>query len=145
MVWRQMKRVAEDAVVASAASAGLIFAGWLSLGVYPVVPVLAQAIGVSTMTPASESLMEFALRQGGAFAVLIIVLFYYRRDYRDLTAYKDNRDNQMVEMVREQTKANSEMAAALRENNIIVHQAKNVLRDYVPLPTRRMEDQRGTS
>jgi hypothetical protein len=114
-----------DAVTASVSTIGVTMAGWLSVGVAPVYPVLAQMV---TGTPQSaESMLEFAIRQGGAIAVLMLVLFYYRRDYRELVSYKTERDRLLFELVKESTKANVEMAAAIRENNVIVHQAKNLL------------------
>ena len=131
-----------DMVRAVAAGAGLTFAGWLSVGIRPLGPVFAQALGTA-LPPSSESILEFAARQGGALVVLVIVLFYYRRDYRDLTAYRQARDEMLVMLVQESTKANTEMSNALRENNVVVHQAKNVLndvlRDYVT-PQRRVTD-----
>lgn len=122
------------------ATSGLVMAGWLSVGILPVTPVLAQMIGATTAAPSSESLFEFAVRQGGAFVILFVVLFYYRRDYRDLTDYKTLRDQVLVELVKENVKASADMANALRENNVVVHQAKNVLKDYVAPPSRRMGD-----
>jgi len=119
-----------DFVGASVASVALMFAGWLSVGIRPVTPILAQIVGIP-VSPSAESIVDFALRQGGAFAILVIVLYFYRKDYRDLNDYRKGRDELLVGLVRDQTKAQTEMAAALRENNIIVHQAKNVLREHL--------------
>lgn len=138
-----MREGAEDIAKASAASFSLIFAGWLSVGIRPISPIFAQVFGGDTvpLTPNHESIFEFAVRQGGAFAILLIVLFYYRRDYRDLVAFRTERDQILVDLVKESTKANTEMANALRENNVVVHQAKNVMATYLPTQTRRIGDQ----
>jgi hypothetical protein len=120
-----MRAWLSDAAAASMATAGVTVAGWLSVGIAPVYPMLAQVV---TGTPqGSESMVEFAIRQGGAIVVLMIVLFYYRRDYRELVSYKAERDRLMIELVKESTAANVEMASAIRENNVIVHQAKNLM------------------
>lgn len=136
------KDALEDAVSASATAATLVFAGWLSVGIQPIVPMIQYlwllAQGVQTAPVPTESILEFAMRQGGAFAILLIVLWFYRRDYRDLVAFRTERDKLLVELVENSTKSNAEMAAALRENNIVVHRAKNVMQEYLPL--RRDDD-----
>ena len=129
-------RAVEDATVASVAASGLVFAGWLSVGIEPVGPMFAQLIGSSV--PSGETFFEFAIRQGGAFAVLLIVLFYYRRDYRDLTAFRSERDAQLVAMVKEATQSNAAMADALRENTTVVQRANYLIAEH--LPTRRLDD-----
>lgn len=127
-----------DLVRSVAAAGSLVVAGWLSVGIRPVTPVIAQALGLPT-NPPTETLFEFAIRQGGAFAILALVLFFYRRDWRDLTDYKGSRDTVLTGLVAEHTKAMTEMAAALRENNVVIHQAKNVLAAQVG-PARRLGD-----
>lgn len=109
------------------ASGCLVFAGWISVGFRPTTPLLAQMIGATPAMPSVESFPEFAIRQGGAFAILALVLFFYRRDWRELTDYKSQRETTLITTIKEHTIAMSEMAAALRENNIVVHQTKNVL------------------
>lgn len=103
----------------TAASSGLICAAWLSVGIRPVGPVFAlmfaQMTGGATV-PGSEGIMEFAIRQGGAFAILALVLFYYRRDYRALTAFQQEQINRLLEAMSTTAKVNAEVTAALREN-----------------------------
>jgi hypothetical protein len=145
MTWIWTRVFLSDALQASIAACALTFAGWLSLGIAPVTPILMQIVGVQQAAyPPSETILEFAVRQGGAFAILLIVLFYYRRDYRDLVNYKNGRDQALMELIRENTKASTDMANAMRENNIIVHAAKNIMRDIAdqtPMPpTRRRDD-----
>lgn len=135
---RRFLRQLHDLGFAFVTGFGFILAGWIAVGVKPVVPVFAQAFGNEPRSLSSESLMEFAIRQGGAFAVLVLVLYFYRRDYRDLNDYRKDRDAILVQIVTDSTKAQTEMAAALAQNNIVVHQTKNVIRDL--LPHRRIDD-----
>lgn len=107
------------------AATGLILAGWMSLGIKPVTPVFAQVLNPTA--PSAESLPEFAIRQGGAFAILALVLFYYRRDYRDLTTHKSAREEMLVALITEHTKAQADMAATIRANNETI----TALRDFM--------------
>lgn len=86
-----------------------------------------ESVGVGAMP--QEPMMEWALRQGGALAVLLVVLFFYRRDYRDLAQFWRDQHKVMADLVATNTKANTEMMTALRENTIVVHATKNVLAD----------------
>ncbi len=128
-----------DAVRAFAAASGFVFAGWLSLGVAPVTPVLAQAIGVPTATSPSESLPEFAVRQGGAFAILALVLFYYRRDYRELTADKQADRAKLVDLVAAHATTMTEMSSALRENNQVIREMRVLMIRSGVVPDNRVD------
>lgn len=132
-------RFAFDVLRAGTSASALLLAGWLSVGMRPLTPILAQIITAQPGPPGSESIPEFALRQGGAFAILALVLFYYRRDWRDLTDYKGQRETILMDLIKENSKSSADMAAALRENNIVVHQAKNILASYVG-PAQRAGD-----
>jgi hypothetical protein len=56
----------------------------------------------STIDPAA------ILQQGGFFAVLLVVLYFYRRDYGRLVSEKDAYITQLIEMVRNGTRVLSE-------------------------------------
>ena len=118
-----LKALAEDIAVVCLTAFLFVLAGALSAG-----PTL-YAQGVPTaLFPATDSLTEFALRQGGALAILLVVLFYYRRDYRDLVDYRSERDKILVTIIQDSSRAKTEMADAMRENNRIV---QAVFQDHV--------------
>lgn len=93
-------------------------------------------VGSPSFPPVSDSLVEWAIKQGGALLVLLVVLFFYRRDYHGVTDFWKEQNKIVTELVIASTKAQADMTNALRENNMIVHQAKNVLQQMVP-PERR--------
>lgn len=99
--------------------------------------VVAQALAP---TPSEQTIAQWALEKGGAFAVILIILFFYRRDYVQLTDFWRAQSETMKDLVEENTKAQTETAAALRENTVVVHQAKNVMQKY--LPERGIDDGR---
>lgn len=97
------------------------------------------------MTPEEMNFWKQILREGGAYTVLLVVLFFYRQDWKMLHAC----DRDLVETTKQQydltagmliksTEAQTKVAAALAENTVVVHRVKSVLRAY--LPQRRAED-----
>lgn len=78
-----------------------------------------------------ESMLEWGLKQTGLLAVLILVLYFYRRDYQALTTFHKDFGATMKELVQENTKATVEMAGALRSNTEVVHGAKNAMQSFV--------------
>jgi hypothetical protein len=85
-----------------------------------------------------EPLIIEGLRQGGLLAVILIVLFFYRRDYARLTDFWKEHNAQMMDLVRSNTKAQADTASALSQNTVVVHQAKQVMAQH--FPSRRGED-----
>lgn len=125
------------AVVAVAALAG---AGAVSSGVSIAGTVPPQALaapdggaaatedtGGATAVAGETSFIEFAIRQGGALGVLAVVLWFYRRDYKALTEFWKQQNELTTRLVEDNTKAQTDMAAALRENTTVVHGAKNAI------------------
>lgn len=84
------------------------------------------------------SIAQWAVREGGAFVVILVILFFYRRDWKTATEFWREQNVLTTNLVIAATKAQTETAAALRENTTVVHQAKHVMQRY--LPTRRDED-----
>ena len=64
-----------------------------------------------------ESLAEWAIRQGGAFAVLVIVLWFYRRDYKDLSEYWKQHAEGLTTLIQNHTKAETELSKAIENNS----------------------------
>ena len=79
-----------------------------------------------------------ALREGGAYLVIVLLLHFYRRDLKTAGEYWKDQNAITTQLAKESTKANTEMAAALAQNTVVVHAAKNVMQQY--LPKRRDED-----
>jgi hypothetical protein len=73
------------------------------------------------------TIMQWAVREGGAFAVILVILFFYRRDWKTAVEFWRDQHATTTQLVQDNTRAQTETAAALRENTVVVHQAKNVL------------------
>ena len=84
------------------------------------------------------TLLQWGIREGGAFVVILVILFFYRRDWNTAVNFWRDQHAITTQLVQEATKAQAETAAALRENNVVVHQAKQTLQTL--LPNRRDED-----
>jgi hypothetical protein len=113
---------------------------WLSLAL-----VQGQAVSPDP-SGAQFSFLERAFDKGGGYAIAVILLFFYRRDYSALVA-------PLTQLVINATAAQTETAAAMRENTAVVHGLKSVLQHYLPqqalreLEIRREDDRakrRGT-
>lgn len=129
-------RIWLDMSQALVASGSLLVASWLSVGLGPISPMFAQILGQPPGAPTPDTFIDFAARNGAAGAILALVLFFYRRDWRELTDYKGQRETSLTLTVAENVKALTEMSAALRENTIVVHQAKNILASHIGPATR---------
>lgn len=124
-----------DFVFAALATVALGVAGYLST---QSAIAFAQVFSEPPAPANLPALIKFAVEQGGALAVLLVVLFFYRRDYRYLSEYRENQFREMLDLVKQNTAAQTDTAAAIRENAVVVHQAKNVIQQH--LPSRRSED-----
>lgn len=130
-------RGCRDVLMALVATVALGAAGYLST---TSAVAFAQTFNEPTAVTATglPAVVKFAIEQGGALAVLVVVLFFYRRDYRYLSEYRENQFREMLDLVKQNTAAQTDTAAAIRENAIVVHQAKNVIQQH--LPSRRSDD-----
>lgn len=129
------------------AFAAVVFLGVVNLAIMPRLgdqmtavlngqQLLTQTGETSTMDEAR--LFQVAVQQGGLLLVLVIVLFFYRRDYLYLTSFWKDQNTIVTNLVAENTKATTEMATAMRENTVVVQQAKTVMATH--LPRKRAED-----
>lgn len=75
---------------------------------------------------------QWAVREGGAFVVILVILFFYRRDWKTATEFWRDQHVITTQLVVAATKAQTETAAALRENTTVVHQTKHVMQKYLP-------------
>ncbi len=90
---------------------------------------------------AQYSLLQWAIDRGGRDVILIVVLFFYRRDWQALVGDTKEQLAVLTTLVINATRAQTETADALRENNVVVHQARRVMETYLPdIPMRRDVD-----
>lgn len=83
-----------------------------------------------TPTGAELTLLQWGLDKGGAYVVILVVLFFYRRDWAKVSDYKDQQLAMLMALVQENTRAQALVGDALRENNVIVHGAKRLLEQH---------------
>ncbi len=102
------------------------------------IPIMASALvaGLILQPPGGApmtdvSLIERALREGGFFAIILILLYFYRRDTKWATEFWKDQAAEFAVCIKENTKSQVEIASALRENNVVVHQAKNLLASHL--------------
>lgn len=98
---------------------GLLFAGWVSIGDWDAHTFFAQAIPVVDAIPPSwQSAFEFVLRQGGAIAVvLLVVLWVVRRDYRSQVDDLKEQKVLLVGLIKESVSSNQELKASVDKSN----------------------------
>ena len=85
------------------------------------------------------SLLEHALREGGFFALVLMLLWFYRRDTKWATEFWKDEAGKRETMIRESTRVQAEVAAALTQNTVVVHQAKRVLEQYLSAQSGRFD------
>lgn len=103
---------------------------------------LAGLVGFQALDPSlslQSSVLERVLREGGFFGLVLMLLFFYRRDTKWATEFWKEEASARAVLIRENTKAQADVAAALAQNNVIVHQAKRVLETF-PVPHRRADN-----
>lgn len=60
------------------------------------------------------------LTKGGAFAVILVILFFYRRDWKTAVDFWQNQSQMTTQLVQQATASQTENSAALRENSAIL-------------------------
>jgi len=122
-----------------------LFGLWIVAGIFTDLSTAKTFIGSAAVTssffvsqttvvadPMGATLLERVAREGGFFAIVLILLYFYRRDTKWATEFWKERAEENAKMIAENARSQSELAAALRENNVIVHQAKNIIAEYYP-------------
>jgi hypothetical protein len=93
-----------------------------------VTVAVASALGftgslnlVATSIPGAEELQLVQyLEKGGGWAVLLVVLWVYRRDYKRLSEGETERVNQLIDLHEKSAKATQEVAVALTRNTEVL-------------------------
>lgn len=98
---------------------GWVFAGVLMAYLLSVIPAFAQ--GTSGIVPlvTNDPISEY-LTKGGSFAVIFILLFFYRRDWRTAVDFWKDQHKTTTELVQQATKAQTDNSAAIRENSMLI-------------------------
>ncbi len=68
---------------------------------------------------ATDPVAEY-LTRGGAFAVILIILFFYRKDWIRLVDQRQGQMEILTNLVQQATKAQGDNSAALRENSAVI-------------------------
>jgi hypothetical protein len=99
--------------------------------------LIAAEQGGDTVGQAEQvSLLQWGIREGGAFVVILVILFFYRRDWKTAVEFWRDQHAITTDLVIQATKAQVSMEAALRENTVVVHQTKGVIQNYIPAGRR---------
>lgn len=87
-------------------------------------------------TQEQTTLLQWAFQQGGAFVVILVVLFYYRRDFLKKDTERKTEGqllaDTLIPLCKDAIRAQTECAAALRENTVVTHGVKRVFERQFP-------------
>lgn len=99
---------------------------------------------MQTVDPSTQlTLVQWAIDKGGAYVVILVVLFFYRRDWQTAVNFWKDQSKITVDLIIEATKAQDATAAALAQNTVVVHQAKRVMEIYLSdIPFNTVEAKR---
>lgn len=103
----------------------------------PATTIRAQAAEAAD----PETLGKLIAREGSAYTVIVVILFFYRRDWKTAVEFWKDQHALTMELVKDATKAQVDTASALRESTIVTHQLKRVVEGNFPL--RRGDDNFG--
>ena len=79
--------------------------------------VQAAHLGATGMTPDLTDFLKWGLTQGGLVAVVLVLLWSYRRDLARLGTDERQRNELLVALITKTTAAFSELTAAVRETH----------------------------
>lgn len=101
-------------------------------GLYMAVSI-ADAQGQTGIVPlvTNDPVAEY-LTKGGAFAVILVILFFYRRDWKTAVDFWQDQHKTTTELVQQATKAQAENSAALRENSLVLQRLADKLAMSIP-------------
>lgn len=103
--------------------------------------VLFMAAIESAGVPADPDLTRYAITQGGLLAVVMVLLYFYRKDFRAQIADQDERLEVMTGLVIANTTAMTKAASASEANEKAAHRLSRALE--IMEPRRRMPSSDG--
>ncbi len=130
-----LTHAAGDAVLRGIVVASAAAASWTS-----GITVFAQAV------PGAEQMPWLPyLKEGGMGAILLIVLWVYRRDYKRLCEGETERVNQLIALHEKSAKANQDVAVALSRNTEVLRMVTATVHghNYDPREQRREDFKEG--
>lgn len=77
--------------------------------------------------PAVAPFVQWMFQQGGAIAICIVVMFFYRRDWKTVNDVWREQHATMMDLVRSSIAAQERMTAALAENTMVMHSLKRAV------------------
>ena len=97
--------------------------------------VLAQTVATDT-----SPFIEKIAREGGFFALVLILLYFYRRDTKWATEFWKEQAARNADMIEANAKQNENVANAIRESTVVMHQAKSIMARQLRAANHREED-----
>lgn len=88
--------------------------------------------GGNSVDPSQVGIIQWAQKEGPAYVVILVILFFYRRDWKTAVDFWQSQHAVTTKLVVDCTQSQTETSAALRENTVVVHQAKAVMQRYLP-------------
>jgi len=87
-------------------------------------------------------LVNLGLREGPAAVVVLVILFFYRRDYKQVVDFWQEQTKTTVALVKESTQQHAEASAALKENSVVMHGLKRAIEGRFDIQTSASESGR---
>ena len=105
----------------------------LPLTICVVTPLLLAEGITPTPLPPSASLadpafIQWLVQQGGAYLIILILGYFFRRDYRE----RNGQLEQVAKMLVESTVAQTRMADVLATNTTVTNSLQDLIRTYLP-------------
>ena len=98
--------------------------------------ILAQ----TTVDPVSSTALEKSLEKGGFFALVLILLYFYRRDTKWATEFWKDPAVHHADVIEKNAIQGESVANAIRENTVVMHQAKNIMARQLRESNNRDDD-----
>lgn len=83
-----------------------------------------QTVWAAMQSPSEPELLERIIRDGGLTAVVLVLLYFYRRDWTRLT----DQTKPLVDIAQDATQAQVKTAAALEANTLVMREVLAELR-----------------
>lgn len=100
----------------------------------------AWFVAQTTADPVAAPILEKMAREGGFFALVLVVLYFYRRDTKWATEFWRDQATRNTDMIEENAKQAESVAAAIRESTVVMHAAKNIMARQLRNSPHREED-----
>lgn len=72
-------------------------------------------------------LIQWGIREGGTILVVLVLLYFYRKDWMTSSEYWKSQNAITTDLVTNSVRATSDLAAAIRENTTVTHGLKRIV------------------